>query len=515
MSGPKAVSVSGAESLAILCAPFIIGAVAVKGAVVLAQKATQLAMRKIHLAQYSRLCGNLDELRTQLKDLGIVKEIAWKTPDKLTDSDDLSVRIRDAELIINLFKEEIQEQIFNIQKRHRELVERINMIENEREKLKILLTAVDANALPKSDKARIEAEVAEILKQDLTARIPALTLDEKGIQNMGKSEAWCNETISLFLNTKQSIEQIINDAYIKNTMQRLSVHQEPSTLLADFMKARKTKDFNQDDKIIGKLDAMLAKVVLLRDTASWKSLMQRAVDIRKESDPYIRRVQYESLVLECDRQISLLKEYESWRSALETLIDSATPLMDHKIVSDIVRELEALLRSGRIVDLKDIRKRLESASKKARENNGREYRRLAVIESLRALGYEIGENQMSMALIDAGKIYIQKPSQRDYAVEVVTNNDFSTLQTAVVRFANAEDATQQQRLRDMEEEGKWCEDHARLLSDMAAKGIDSQFKFRIRAGEARVRVVTDADHIERRQKERSVPIQKRQLNPKR
>ena len=75
--------------------------------------------------------------------------------------------------------------------------------------------------------------------------------------------------------------------------------------------------------------------------------------------------------------------------------------------------------------------------------------------------------------------------------EMVVDEDLSMLQTTMVRHAETEEMSDQQRLRDKEREEAWCADHARLREKMAANGMETQFKLKIAAGEHPVKVVVD------------------------
>jgi hypothetical protein len=98
---------------------------------------------------------------------------------------------------------------------------------------------------------------------------------------------------------------------------------------------------------------------------------------------------------------------------------------------------------------------------------------------------------METALVEAGRIEIRKPGDRDYAVEVVANADFTKVQTEMVRYAATTDSTTQQRWRDKEREEAWCEDHARLRAALAERGMEASFSFKLGAGLKPVRVIAD------------------------
>ena len=116
-------------------------------------------------------------------------------------------------------------------------------------------------------------------------------------------------------------------------------------------------------------------------------------------------------------------------------------------------------------------------------------RRQAILESLAAIGYEIDGTPMETAVVRAGKLVIRKPGNAEYAVEMGVNPEFSLLQTAMVRHADNADLTEQQRLRDCEQEESWCGDRARLREELARHGFNSAFKLRLPSGQHPLRVI--------------------------
>jgi len=94
--------------------------------------------------------------------------------------------------------------------------------------------------------------------------------------------------------------------------------------------------------------------------------------------------------------------------------------------------------------------------------------------------------------VKAGSVVVQKAGHSEYAVEVVTDSDLSVLQTAMIRYADGTEMTEQQRLRDREEEVAWCGDHARIREKLAERGFATDFKLKIPAGEHPVKVVQTA-----------------------
>ena len=498
MSGPKGI---GIVVIALAC-PLAVGVIAVAGAVALgtgavalAAKATSLAVYAVQQAKYRRLCEHRDGLIIQLYNLGIEKKITWITQDKLIEAEGIDIQKNKVETLIAELNAEIKNFTIKVQKRHRSLYDSTVMIKREWQRLEALTVAdVPAN-WSEQDKSIINSLVADALRQSHPISLEPLTLDMEGVRRMDTAENLCNETIRIIKGVRSKIDEAINKAHLRQVSDRLTESRGQAVSLAEFMKTIVNHESDPEDKILDRLDSMLADVALLKDTAAWESLLRCVDDIRKETDHNIRKIKYESLVLECDGMLRSLRIHELWRTDVEALIDSTAPLKKDAKIAEIISELELILRTGRVIDLEDVRNRLEIASTNAKEAFGRDYRRRAVLDSLAAVGYEVEDGQMETALVSAGKIYLRKPGERDYAVEIVANNNFSTVQTAIVRFADSHETTQQQQLRDKETEDIWCEEHARLRSDLTAQGLESHFLFKISAGLKPVRVVLDSDRV--------------------
>ena len=84
---------------------------------------------------------------------------------------------------------------------------------------------------------------------------------------------------------------------------------------------------------------------------------------------------------------------------------------------------------------------------------------------------------------------MRRADEDEYAVQMVANPDLNQLQTALVRYADNSEMTEQQKRRDREREETWCADHARLCEMMAGRGLETQFKMQIKPGEHPVKVV--------------------------
>jgi hypothetical protein len=96
---------------------------------------------------------------------------------------------------------------------------------------------------------------------------------------------------------------------------------------------------------------------------------------------------------------------------------------------------------------------------------------------------------METAMQTAGRIVVQRDGETEYAVEMVVNADLSLVQTAMIRFGEAGDMTEQQRLRDKEKEESWCQNHAEMREKLAEHSLSATMKLHLQPGEFPVRVV--------------------------
>ncbi|MGO8697195.1 MAG: hypothetical protein ACLQVY_05695, partial [Limisphaerales bacterium] len=201
-----------------------------------------------------------------------------------------------------------------------------------------------------------------------------------------------------------------------------------------------------------------------------------------------RKLHYESLLVECSGLLNHLRAASEWQKKVDELSASAAHV-NSTVVDEIVEELADLRRAATPVDLPPIQQRLNAAIKSEEERQLREEKRQAIIASLSALGYDLIEGTMETAMVQGGKILMHKPGESEYAVEVAVDRDLSLVQTALVRFAGSNEASAQQKLRDVEREVSWCGDHARLREELKQRGLASDFKLKIPAGQEPVRVI--------------------------
>ena len=132
--------------------------------------------------------------------------------------------------------------------------------------------------------------------------------------------------------------------------------------------------------------------------------------------------------------------------------------------------------------------RLAAARAGAERAAERQRARLALLDALTELGYDVGE-ELQTALVRGGRLLVRRPHNPAYAVEVVASSDLAHIQTTLVRFGAPEPPGDLQRRQDVAEETAWCGDHARVRELMRGRGHETRFTMQRAAGAKPVKVI--------------------------
>jgi hypothetical protein len=337
---------------------------------------------------------------------------------------------------------------------------------------------------------------------------PELNLDH--IRRLEEAESLVANSLRRLQQGRVEIEAQINKIHAELLTARLVRGLKQPMKLAEILKERSAPapPTAADAEVAGKLDRVLGEVSVLQGTGAWRTLLAKAETIRHVGDPNRRRMLYEAFLLECGVLLRNLHEVECWQAEVDKIVDSAAHLRG-TAVDGIVAELEALRRAGRVTDLTVVRRRLRALVAAEEKRLEREHKRRAVLESLAELGYEVEEGAMATALVTGGKLVVRKPAEDEYAVEVVANSEFSAVQTRVIRYAAAGDASEQQRQRDKEREESWCADHTNMMERITQRGLETRFILRLPPGQHPVKVVLDHERIHARR--RAGPAEERKV----
>ena len=474
------------------------------------------------LAAYRRLLARFEQLRAQLGGLGLESPGDPTRIEKLMQKvqTTFAARSRDGgietvrelhqrkgslEKLIREAEGRIQGLAVEVQQGLSKLAQETEAISKGRDNLADYVREAVPTGWPKADKNRVDSVLCEVL-EPVTAPGPIeARMHGDTLRKVQVARDQTARSLDDLLRGKLAVQEAVQKIHARRVAERNADHSRQITnelskslaapkTIDDFLRESTpvTKPNEAEDKTVAKLERLFADIAVLRPSGVWAELEKKSCRIRSERSAAERQMRYEALVVECSTLIKVQRELEQWCGTLEGMIDRAAHVQG-PAVQTIVAELETLLRVGRITDVTALGKRLDAAIKDEETRIEREQKRRAVLESLAALGYEVEEGSMQTALVQAGKVFIRKPGEQDYAVELVANTDFSIFQTAMVRFADTDEMGEQQRLRDKEREETWCGDHALLREALDRAGMASQFKMKLAPGQHPVRVVIKAD----------------------
>ncbi|MBI5800527.1 MAG: hypothetical protein HZA92_07345 [Verrucomicrobia bacterium] len=458
-------------------------------------------LREVARQHAERLRVLMDRLRGLLPDAEVFEkslELTLKRADAMVHLGDIggAVVLLDAEIAdlhnqIKLIEERLERRVRDLQRRFHGLAARTGALRAGAARLETFVQAAVSADWPAAERDRLLARTREAQGQIAAPTAPAADLSAEGVRRLEEAEAEFTAAELALVTAQSELEKELAATQKRLLSEKLGLAQHRTVTIAEFLAKNPNPAAVQpeadEDLMAEKLDALLAKIGVLQDTAGWADLMRRADLVRAEEEVPRRRSLYEGLVLEASRRLKELRAVEQWLLGVDELLADAAPFAG-TAVDAIVAELRELRRAGRAVDLAPWRARLAETQASERTRMERERKRQAVLESLAELGYEAHEG-MGTALVQAGKLVLRKPGETDYAVEIVTNRDLSMLQTEVIRYGDAEAATEQERLRDHEHEVKWCSAHDALRDKLAKRGLTSSVKLHIPAGTKPVRVV--------------------------
>ena len=502
MSGPKVVIFSPLAP-ALIPVALLIGAGAL-GAIALANLTANYLEERRQLERLRQQRESLENLLGRMRSLGLTTDHLQTSIDRVLKRADELVLEGNAAAAVALVTAEIngiedqrrtaeeilERRVADLQRRFHALPARAAELQRNVDHLETFAQSAVPADWPAAERDRLLARAREA-RASFTAP-PALTADlsEAGVEKLTAAETRLDTAEHTVAILQHALEQEINATQKRLLSEHLGADAPRTVSLAEFL-ARQPRPAAAPDpaeeRAARKLDSLLAKMAVLQDTAGWADLMRRVESIRAEDDPSRRRSLYENLVLDASRRLTELRAIEQWLAAVDCLLADAAPYAG-TAVDQVVAELRDLRRAGRIVPLEPWQLRLAETQQHELVRLERERRRRAILESLTELGYETSEG-MGTALVRAGKLVVRKPGESDYAIEVVANQDLSQLQTAMVRYSDSTDLTEQQRLRDHEREEEWCADHARIREKIAQHGLTAKFKMQLPAGAHPVRVV--------------------------
>lgn len=408
----------------------------------------------------------------------------------------------------------VQEQVAALQRRVRELRREAGKLREDRLQFERGLENAIPKNWPETEAARIRAQALAASPQIAIPDALESAENPAEIARLRHAESVAAQARGALDATALQFAQDVRDTHARLVTAKLAVGRSPTETLAEFLakQASTTAPKNPAtaaDTYAEKADHLLAELSLLQDHASWSSLRNRASAIDRAAAPAARRTQYEALLLDCSVLLKQTRAHAAWRARLEALLDR-TSAVSAPALTPLREQLQNSLRAGVVTDTSALEQELTAAVAAENKHRQAEERRQAVLDSLAAIGYEIDGAPLETAVVRAGKVMIRKPGSEEYAVEMVVNPEMSLLQTAMVRFADTADLSEQQRLRDIEHEESWCGDHARLREELTRRGFDAAFKLKLPSGQHPVRIVVRDEGEQAHRRKDSLPTAKTQ-----
>lgn len=503
MSGPKCVVVTPIAP-ALIPVAILIGAGAL-GAIAVAKAAEHYLEQRRLMETFRQQREYLDGLLARMRGLGIETTALESTVDVIMQRADSLAQSGQVEAAVAMVASQIagidnqrrneedrfEKRVADLQRRFHALPTRSAEARRNVARLHTFAQSAVPGDWPAAERERVLARA-----QAAGANVPippvlVADLSAAGVAQLEAAEAQLAAAERSLAAAQRALEEDIAATQKRLMGEKLGLGTARPVTLAEFLAKNPPPVAAaaevEEDHVLSKLDGLLAKMAVLQDTAGWADLMRRLEAVRAEESLARRRSLYEGLVIEASARLKERRAVEQWFAEVDALLADAAPYAG-TAVDGVVAELRALRRAGRVAPLEPWRARLAETQQRELARLERERKRRAILDSLSELGYETHEG-METALVQAGKLVVRKPGESDYAVEVVANNDLSLLQTAMVRYSDSEEMTEQQRLRDREREEEWCSDHARIREKMAARGLAAKFRMQMPAGSHPVRVV--------------------------
>ena len=384
-------------------------------------------------------------------------------------------------------RERFEERWVTLQNRHRQLVRDQQLISAQRSRSREHLNAAIPTSWKAEERKRVQNLIEQALEKVIQPETGGFPEDLGAIEQFEKAESVAGTSLTALREAQRQVETELNATHA-----RLLGGSPPGSapvsplvqLLQGLAPSAAPNPF--EDKSSVEIDKLLAQLAAVPDSFL-QTARNKAEEIPAENDPVRRRVLAEALMIECSARLKQLREAARRREQAQRLIDSAAHLND-PAVNAVVDELRRMFAADPVTDLEPVRLRLQTAIQAAEALREREYKRRALIDSLKELGYETNE-VLQTAFVKEGRLVLRRADEDEYAVQMVANPDLNQLQTALVRYADNSEMTEQQKRRDREREETWCADHARLCEMMAGRGLETQFKMQIKPGEHPVKVV--------------------------
>ncbi|HOD39851.1 MAG TPA: hypothetical protein PKL57_04785 [Candidatus Wallbacteria bacterium] len=268
---------------------------------------------------------------------------------------------------------------------------------------------------------------------------------------------------------------------------------------AELFEVNKSFTSNKENgvEVLEKSMSLISKFSVLNGGRKVPELLAGYDAIRAEENDQRRAMLAADFALHCERLLksetasaALFEETAAIRARLQPLAPRKAALIDIEIKnareSEDIAVLEKIKASAAAVleeELTACENRLMGEIIKAAFNE---------------IGYETQE-KFSTLLVKNQKMFISKPSMKNYMVQVVSNSSGRMLQMQIVRLAGgpeSAEALKRHEIRDIEAETEFCADYEEALKILAGRGVEVTHKMRMKPGEVKVQTIKNPESKE-------------------
>jgi hypothetical protein len=220
------------------------------------------------------------------------------------------------------------------------------------------------------------------------------------------------------------------------------------------------------DPALVRIDSLAAELAILSGSSDVELWLRRLEALRSMTDERSRRLHTDSLVMELSESIAATRREVDRQAALDVL--DAELIAFANPPAELCSEI-ASCRAAVAADVTEVRTKVVAwcSAEAVRQDSARS--RQLILTTLRDLGYDVREG-MATAWAEQGRLVVRQPGSAEYGVELTSVNE-ARMKTQLVRFGTAGAATEAQRQRDVEMEGKWCGAHEAVLQELSDQGL--------------------------------------------
>ena len=215
------------------------------------------------------------------------------------------------------------------------------------------------------------------------------------------------------------------------------------------------------DPLYVRLERRLSELALISEPELIATFEARLDAARASETEPRRRLLLDSLELDVAAKLVDARKRAKARDELRMCL-AELALVDEVAHQEIAMRCEA--------PESDVVERLAEANemlRSRRDAQAAHARRMAVLQGLAGLGYEVG-TELATAWVDQGRVVLRKAAQQDYGIELSGDPSAARLQMRVVAFGDAAEGADP--ARDADAETLWCGDVAALEDRLARVG---------------------------------------------